>query len=261
MADFRWQFSVFVSRWRNRSRYLVRAPFIYKNWWALPLPKLGVGVVLELRNGLQYVVRAGTTDLAVVNETSLADPYAVSGLDDLPEDAVVMDIGANIGDFSMKMAHARPSGRIYAVEPVSEHSRMIEVQKLLNQLGNVTNLHLALGAHEGEIEVHVEGGHSSSMWGRGPVEKVRLTTLARLMEEFNIETLDLLKLDCEGAEWDILLAAESVLPRVQRIVMEFHCLDGWTPEKMAEWLRQRGFGVQHTSGSWNGLLWAVRTGD
>ena len=78
------------------------------------------------------------------------------------------------------------------------------------------------------------------------------------MEESNIDRLELLKLDCEGAEWSILPAAESVLPRIQRIAMEFHCAQDWTPERLATWLRERGYEVRHTSGSWNGLLWAFR---
>src|ERR1700733_4542517 len=75
IMDMRWEFSCFVSRWRNRLRYLIRAPFVFKNWWAILLPKMGVSVVLELRNGLRYLVRAGTTDLSVVNEASMMNPY------------------------------------------------------------------------------------------------------------------------------------------------------------------------------------------
>jgi FkbM family methyltransferase len=249
---------VFVTRFRNRVRYLFRSPFVYKNWWAVPLPKLGVGVVLRLRNGLSYLVRAGTTDLAVVNETWLADPYTAPEFGDLPDDAVVLDVGANIGDFTMKMARACPRGRVVAVEPVGEHSRMIEVQKLLNRADNVTNLAVALGGAEGEVDIHVEGESSSAAWGSGPVERVRQTTLRRLLDELNIDTVSLLKMDCEGAEWDILPAADDVLHRVQRIAMEFHCSGEWTGEKLAAWLRDRGFEVRHTSGAWTGLLWAFR---
>ena len=87
-----------------------------------------------------------------------------------------------------------------------------------------------------------------------------MVTLERLMEDYSIDTLDLLKLDCEGAEWDILPAAERVLPRVRQICMEFHCERGWTAAKLADWLRARGFIVSHTAGPWNGLLWARRYG-
>ncbi len=40
MNRMRWRLKVFISRWRNRVRYLLAAPRVYRNWWAWPLPKL-----------------------------------------------------------------------------------------------------------------------------------------------------------------------------------------------------------------------------
>jgi FkbM family methyltransferase len=258
MPGIKWEISVFVSRWRNRLRYLFKIPAAYRNWWAVVLPKFGVSVVLELRNGLRYLVRPGTTDLAVVNEAAMLDPYLGSGYLTLAKDAVVMDIGANIGDFTMQLARLCPQGQVIAVEPVSEHVRAIAIQTLLNGFENITTMHVALGNQEGQIDIHLEGGHSSAYWGEGATETVRITTLPQLMRELKIDQISLLKLDCEGAEWDILPAAEEVLPRVQQICMEFHCSQGWTPPKLAAWLRERGYQVWHTAGPWNGLLWASR---
>ena len=90
------------------------------------------------------------------------------------------------------------------------------------------------------------------------MEQVRLITLARLTDEQSLPHVDLLKLDCEGAEWDILPAAEGALSSVRQICMEYHCERGWTPDRLAAWLRDRGYCVWHTPGQWNGLLWAVR---
>jgi len=258
MSDIFWECSVWASRWRARFRYLFSAPFVYRNWWAMFLPKLGVSVVLELRSGLRYLVRAGKTDLTVVNEAAMVDPYFGSGYITVPEDGVAFDVGANIGDVTMKLAQLCPRGRVIAVEPVSEHARMIAVQMLLNGVKNVTCIEAALGDREGQIEIHVAGGQSSGYWGEGKTETARLTTLPQLMRELGIVRIDLLKLDCEGAEWDILPAAEEVLPQIRQICMEFHCARNWTPEKLASWLRERGYEVRHTAGPWNGLLWAIR---
>jgi FkbM family methyltransferase len=226
----------------------------------MPLPKLGVTVVLEGRSGVRYLVRAGKTDLAVVNEAVILNPYLSPGYVSLPEDAIVVDVGANIGDFTIQSARLCPHGRVIAVEPVSEQVRMIAVQKLLNGVSNVTCVHVALGSHEGEVDIHVDGSHSRAHPGTGKTERVRLTTLPSLMRDVGIDRITLLKLDCEGAEWDILPAAEEVLPRIQQICMEFHCERGWTAGKLAAWLRDRWYEVRHTPGQWNGLLWAVRGG-
>jgi FkbM family methyltransferase len=256
IGDIRWKISVFLNRWRNRARYLPAIPRVYRNWWAVLLPILGTSTVLELRNGLSYLVRSGTGDLAMVNEATMLDPYLGPGYLTVPEDGVVVDVGAYIGDFTMQMARACPRGRVIAVEPIGENVRMIAVQSLLNGFENVTRVQAALGNCEGQTEIHLGG--TSAYWGTGPSETVRLTTLPRLVRELAIDQIDLLKLDCEGAEWDIFAASEEVLPLVRQICMEFHCVHGWTPEKLAAWLGERGFQVKHTSGSWNGLLWAIR---
>jgi len=251
---------VWLSRWRNTARYVFALPFTYRNWWAVPLPKFGRSVALELRNGTKYLVRAGTTDLAAVNEAAILNPYLRSPYIVLPEDATVIDIGANIGAFTMQVARRCPRGRILAVEPVSANVQMIEAQIALNQLSNVQTVRAAVGATCGMTGVTGTGMTARVSEGEGPLVVVEMITLERLLEEYAVDTLDLLKLDCEGAEWDILSAAERVLPRIRQISMEFHSERGWTAAKLAIWLRAQGFTVSHTAGSWNGLLWARRLG-
>ena len=255
-----WEVSVFISRWCNRFRYLSRAPRVFRNWWVWPLPKLGINITLELRNGLRYYVRSGTTDLAVVNEAAFSNPYLGSGYLHLADDAVVVDVGANIGDFTIQAAALCPRGRVYAVEPLAGNVEMIGVNRSLNGLSNVEIAHLALGANEGEVEIDVVGSHSSVHFHADgkKTERVRVTTLARFMEEQGIQCIDLLKLDCEGTEWDILPSSIDILPKIGQICMEFHPDRGWTVEKLAGLLRDGGFEVIHTPARWNGFLWATR---
>jgi FkbM family methyltransferase len=256
---FVWQASVWLSRCTNTARYTVAIPFTYRNWWAVPLPKLGMSIALELRNGTKYLVRGGTSDLAAINETVILNPYLRSPYIVLPDDATVIDIGANIGDFTIQAARACPGGRVVGVEPIGAHVKMIEAQVALNRLSNVRVVRAAVGATCQMTRVMAAGTTSRVSERDDSAEVVEMVTLERLMQDHSIDTLDLLKLDCEGAEWDILPAAERVLPRVRQICMEFHCERGWTATKLAEWLRARGFTVAHTAGSWNGLLWATRS--
>ena len=249
-----------MSRWRNRLWYIANAPIAFRNWWAWPLPKLGIGITLKLRNGLLYHVRPGTSDLAVLNEASIRNPYLGTGYIKLSQDAVVVDVGANIGDFTVQVAALCPHGRVYAVEPVAENVEMIARNRELNRLSNIYILQVALGASEGHIGINVAGNESSAYFGAdgGKTENVRLTTLGRLMMENKIGRIDLLKLDCEGAEWDILPSSIDILPRIRQICMELHLFRGRTAERLATWLREQGYEVTHTPTEWTGILWAVR---
>lgn len=253
-----WLARVALSRLTHRVGYVLRAPLVYRNWWAMGLPRLGVGTVLELRSGARYFVRAGTLDLAVVNECAFHDPYLASRFVTLQPDAVVVDVGANIGDFAVRAARLCPNGRVIAVEPLSAYGRMIETQMKLNGLRNVTWVPAALSGQDGETI----GGEIGGLYATGDAirEPVRMMTLERLVQEQGLTRIDLLKLDCEGAEWDILPAAGHLLPLVRQIAMEFHCLHGWTPERLASWLEARGFEVAHTGGHATGFLWARRPG-
>jgi hypothetical protein len=79
------------------------------------------------------------------------------------------------------------------------------------------------------------------------------------MSDYQIDHIDLLKMDCEGSEWEILPHSREVLPKVSQICMEYHPRDGWTGERLAAFLRAEGYTVEFTQGGWNGALWAART--
>ena len=252
----RWELQVLVSRWRLRCRYLLAAPFVYRNWWAmLTANRRNSPVVLELRNGLKYQIRPRTGDVGVNNESMVLNPYLRPGYVTLTATSTVVDVGANIGDFAMQTARLCPQGTIYAIEPVPEQCEMIKAQIKLNSVSNVQVIPLAVGSENGEIELFVSGSQSSMYWGTGGRTRVQVTTLDRIMEQHPIQRIDLLKMDCEGAEWDIFPLSARVLPAVSQICMEYH--NGKrTAEWLEGWLVQHGFRVHRTPGPWCGLLWA-----
>jgi FkbM family methyltransferase len=260
-----WQLSVALARWKHRIQYIAKAPLVYRNWWSMLLPKLGIDTVLHLRSGARYYIRARTLDLSIVNENAFLDPYLGSGFVSIGTDAIVVDVGANIGDFTVQAARRCPKGRVIAIEPVKDAGEMIEMQARLNGLDNVTWICAALSGTDGmSAPKRSNSIYATASASAGPVHTA---TLSRLVADLALDRIDLLKLDCEGDEWDILPASDAVLPIVRQLCMEFHCERGWTPQKLAEWLQNRGFEVTHTGDtgregearqSWNGLLWARR---
>ena len=83
------------------------------------------------------------------------------------------------------------------------------------------------------------------------------------MESNGLDRIDLLKMDCEGAEYEILYSCSSIhLGRISEIRMEYHDLDAdqQRVEALARWLEGNGFVVtrlRQTSET-NGNLWAQR---
>ncbi len=153
---------------------------------------------------------------------------------------VVLDVGANIGLFSLR--HARAGARVYAVEPHPEAFARLERNLAANGLGQrVTALPCALGAAEGWARLR--GGRATPLTRVIPDRSgaVRLRTLDALAAELGLARIDLLKLDVEGAEVEVLRGARRVLPMVERLVLEVHAparLDALRALAAAAGLRQ-----------------------
>jgi FkbM family methyltransferase len=141
----------------------------------------------------------------------------------IPSDSLVIDVGANVGVFSLFAA--RFARLVYAIEPAaSNYARLVQNT---SRVGRIVPLNCACAARDGRGYLDVSGSPvafslmtSSSVDTQEPVEVV---SLASLFERHRIERCDYLKLDCEGAEFEIILEADpSILNRVRRIVMEYH---------------------------------------
>jgi FkbM family methyltransferase len=156
------------------------------------------------------------------------DEYGISRHDFAPQD-VVLDIGAHIGSFSA-LAVERGAGLVVSVEPDEHHFAWLR-QNLHGVLGYRTrSLLLAAGGWRGDIPYLAEGARGAdcvidafgdegrrSAWLslRGLVDLAASTTPAG--------RLRLVKLDCEGAEWPLLLTADaSCFERVDAWVGEYH---------------------------------------
>lgn len=141
----------------------------------------------------------------------------------IPPDSVVVDVGANVGVFSLFAARA--ARLVYSLEPASSNfSRLVSN---VSPTRNITPLNLACAARDGRASLDLSDNpvSFSLMTSSCPdrSETVDVITLGTLFELYKIERCDFLKLDCEGSEFEIILGADpSILNRVVRIVMEYH---------------------------------------
>ncbi len=120
---------------------------------------------------------------------------------------------------------------------------------------------MALGPEDDRRLMVLDGPKSRMGRGDNPTRgtiPVRVMTLPGLMRAYDLSSIDLLKLDCEGAEWGILQGADPVIDRVSQIALEYHLTGEWSLEMLTGWLQERGFRVYTQGRGWLGLLWATR---
>lgn len=200
-------------------------------------------------NGIQLNYRLQRGGLAVLREVFAARIYA----DYFPfyEDAVIVDVGAHYGYFSIFASlNAGPEATIISVEPSQHNYQVLRRNIRDSKVENVYPIRAAIADQSGEADLYLSRHENHSLFreGDGPVEteKVRSITLDTLLQEQDIEDVDLLKLDCEGAEYPILLeAGAALLDRITTITIEFHDLrrQDFTGLALARHLKEHGFEI------------------
>ena len=221
-------------------------------------------VTISLKNGISYVINSGTTEIRVIDEIwrlKVYDPRLAS----LGSRATIIDIGANIGVFSIKAANQAKDARVFSFEPFPRNFEMLKENITLNHLeGRITPFQLAVSSITGEEELffrpYDSGGGSFKRYGDESELssiKVKTTTLKSIFEENRIEKCDFIKIDCEGAEEEILTTAPAeILNKISIMTIEWHhTLNKMTTEEFMAFLRNAGFEVAYNHSTLTLYAW------
>lgn len=179
--------------------------------------------------GYRVRVRRLTTDEHFVKNILIGREYLGDGYE-IGEADTVIDIGGNIGSFALLASKYAARGVVYTFEPVLENFRLLTRNLAANAAGNVVARRAAVLGTRGVARFYLNptntGAHSVFEHygaGSGEVESAEAITLEDHFREHRIERCGLLKLDCEGSEYQILHGLPpEVLARIDRIVMEYH---------------------------------------
>ncbi len=187
-------------------------------------------------------LRDNDSDVIILREMFIHQDYRESAQHFSPN--VIFDIGANVGLAGCYFAAIFPHSEIYGFEPESGAYRVAEINyrnirrgklfkvALTSQNGEANILSSDIGSGGQKLEVY----DPSSNWRR---EKVKTYRLDDLIRAENLPTPDLLKIDVEGAEYDVLLGLGDIAQKVKGIVMEVHSDVLW--EKCSSFLSENGF--------------------
>ncbi len=166
---------------------------------------LGKPSVILRRNGLCLEVGTGPGQGAwsgVAGDDY--EPELVPWLARLGPGQVVVDIGANIGVFSLRASRrVGPNGRVISFEPISQTCGRLRKNADANDCSNITILEKAVGDTVGKIKIRTSG-HLSSASITNPsfvhATEVELTTLDEETGRLGLSRVDAIKMDIEGAE-------------------------------------------------------------
>jgi len=141
----------------------------------------------------------------------------------------IIDIGANIGTCTIYMSHLFPKAKIYSFEPDPNTFKLLKTNMELNHGSNITLSNQAISNKNGRAIFHScqASGLSSLNKTLLPYKvtktNVVLTTVPEMMKRYGIKKIDILKIDAEGAEFDILLNTPHFpFKLINEIILEYH---------------------------------------
>jgi FkbM family methyltransferase len=223
-----------LAAWRHRRMYSTRR----EAWRAFGLRLASIRSLRRLvtpgqstlrLHGVEQplCVRRATSDYWVLEEIYENGEYAAVRKLNLPDDAAMVDLGANIGLASRYLAELLPRCRIIAIEPDSDNCRMIADNcRDLIQNGRlqVVTAFAAASAGPAAIDRSFDsyGFAKVPANGRPPQELIDCLTLESIMERLGSAHVDLLKCDIEGSEAELFASCRPWIQRIRNMVIETH---------------------------------------
>ena len=234
-------------------------------------------------------------------ETFKREQYRRPGFE-LRTDDVVIDVGANIGMFALWTEPQIPRGRLICIEPNPRALECLRMNVRQNDLRNVTIIAAAAGSENGTMELVCHPGwealdsaavdvpwfYTKSRMGkftrwlvRGPLRQtyqeetakpiiVQQIPLSRIMDEQGVATVNLLKIDCEGCEYEVLRSVDAAYwARISGWSLSITTLAAANRRELMDILRDNGFeaevahtfmeGLSALVGARVGIIWARKS--
>lgn len=257
----------FAARQSYRNRRIARSAeryFLNADEFKSALGKCGGTALVDLltADGLTITIRRNRGDAMTIADVLLEDCY-VRDLS-LPPNPVVIDVGGFVGDFSLYAVKRLNARRVIVCEPSLRNWAL-----LLKNIANngyqdrIEPVNKAV-TDGGDVKMNIDAPDESqcmvsAYYQRGEqLTAVPGISLSQLLRDYAVESVDLLKIDCEGGEFAILESTQSdVFGRIRNIVFEYHQIDGvWAKlESAKQRLRREGYAL-HVC---DGLVSALRS--
>lgn len=181
-------------------------------------------IPVTVKNGGKLYLRSGFYDTAIFSQI-----FIYKELDfDLPQaPETILDCGANIGLATLYFKFKYPTAKIISVEP--EQSNFDLLKQNTRRYNDIHLIKKGIWRSTGELFLIDNGeGHASFRVSETGLEKnviarIEAVAIKDILKDYNLPTLDLLKMDIEGSEYFCFEAADtSWINRVNCIAVEIH---------------------------------------
>jgi len=211
----------------------------------LAFPFIGGKIYLNVKESNMMLARA----------LGIYEPEKTKTISDLLKPGqTFIDIGGNKGDFSLLAAKITgQKGQVLTFEPEPENCHWFNESIQLNQYSNIRLFDIALSDSNGKAQLFLgeKSGWHSLVSSQGKTDnstiEVEKRTLDSILNESDIQQVDMIKIDVEGAEMEVLLGAEDTLKNNTDLILllDLHPHMGVDTVAICQFLSDRGFSIHH----------------
>ena len=184
----------------------------------------------KLRNNLDILVTPKQGDLCTFYEIFVQEVYDSDIKRNGNKTINILDIGANVGYFSLYASKKFNQARIFSFEPYHKSLTLFNKHLGMNRIKNINVYQLAVSSKCGETTLYsIDWSGCNTLIpdrfdeGHFNRNKVECIDLQRLFEITSIDSFDLAKIDCEGSEYPILLNSNNDdIRKIKNFVIEIH---------------------------------------
>jgi FkbM family methyltransferase len=203
--------------------------------------------VFHLRNGLSLNVRKNEGDLTTLYEVFVDEDYsfAESGNRRLN----ILDIGANVGYFSLYAARSFDNAVIYSFEPFPDTFRKFSEHIQINKIMNINPYNLAVSDFDGSSKFYsfewtgcntlIDGNFDENLHKVTEVECRKFDSISDIT---GVREFDFAKVDCEGSEYPIFLnSKDETIRKVWKYILEVHNSEKYTKDQLKKRFEDLGY--------------------
>ncbi len=248
-------------------RHLLYIPSIIlkiENWYPFLLNYIGFqnkAIEYRFRNGTKINTGEG------IDAATIAVVFVKKDYGDIKDSSTIIDIGANIGVFAVYASTVSKNTKVYAYEPMPRSFELLLKNiKINNLINSIIPFKFGIAEHNETRKLFLGSGspfHSLYLDNNGEYVEIDCITLKDIFDTNKIKAVDILKIDCEGAEFEILYnTPKEYLLKIKEIRFEYHNQQKEnTIQKLTKFLENSGFKITllRKNTDTSGNAWFIRT--